>query len=85
MTGFDFSDPRAPDILLHAYCSEDDAPWKVVMKYDCEKFTLSLYINDMAFTDLPVQTELFLPNDAHQLITRGEIKLNGMTIHKGSK
>ena len=49
--GYDFCDPRAPDVLLHG---TGDTPWKVVLKYDYANHCLALFINDQPVAQLPL-------------------------------
>ena len=78
--GYDFCDPRAPDVLLHG---TGDVQWKVVLKYNCANHAFALYINDTAFVDLLIQVEI-IP-DGPQNIMSGEVKFNGLAVHENFK
>ena len=37
---------------------DDELQWKITLDYDGEKDTFILYINDLAFLELPYQAEI---------------------------
>ena len=80
MKGYGFGDPRAPNVLLHGI---GETPWKVVLKCDYAKQEFVLFIQDTAFTDLPIQIDI-VP-DQPQNIELGNVKFNGFLMHRGYK
>ena len=85
MKGYNFGDPRAPDVMLHGTVETSDTPWKVVLKSDCENQAFVLFINDTAFTDLPIQVDLIHEGPQNIDNDNFEVKLNGFLWHKGFK
>ena len=55
--------------------------WKVALGYDLPTNVFLLYINDVPFLAMPYQASVILKGP--QNIDYGEIKLNGVEVHRG--
>ena len=59
----------------------DEVPWKLQLQCDEKHETFILFINDLAFLELPYQAEAIPPGPRN--ILGGAIKLNDVVVHQG--
>ena len=72
----DLNEPDIFPLILES----DEIPWRLQLQYDLQQENFILFINDLAFLELPYQAEAVPPGPRN--ILGGAIKLNNVLVHE---